>query len=83
MTAGTLTINAANAALPNFGSQNAWAAFDLFVTNNSSGNGVITWGTNITFNGTSPQPAAGAASLTKFRLESINNGASWLIVAVR
>lgn len=52
---------------------------ELYVTNNSIGNGQITWPENVTWFGT-PQPLAAAGSITRFVLVSLDGGNNWSIL---
>jgi hypothetical protein len=73
----TFTIPAQN--LGTVSSQVVFARLVLYITNNSSGNGVITWPGNVNWVGSSPQPNPIANGVTKFNLESLDGGNTWSI----
>lgn len=55
----------------------------LYLINNSSGNGTLTWassGGNISWSGPTPQPIPKAGVATKFNLESIDGGTTWSVL---
>lgn len=78
-TTNLIDIEIAATGLPN----TSWVRLILFLINNASGNGTLTWassGGNISWVGSSPQPIPEASVATKFNLESIDGGATWSIL---
>jgi hypothetical protein len=53
---------------------------ELYLTQGSSGNTTVTWGTNVSYAGSAPQPLATANSTTMFTLVSIDGGTTWSVV---
>jgi hypothetical protein len=57
-----------------------FCALEMYLINNSSGNGTLTWPSNVTWVGSSPQPIPKAGVATKLRLESIDGGQNWSVL---
>jgi hypothetical protein len=53
---------------------------ELYVVQNSSGTGVVIWGSGISYGGPSPQVSNVANSVTLFNIVSLDGGATWSIV---
>jgi hypothetical protein len=64
-------------SLPTINGQTLSATLALYITNNGSGNGSITWPSNVNWVGTQPQPNPIANGITKFTLESLDGGNTW------
>jgi hypothetical protein len=53
---------------------------ELYVTQTASGNGSVSWGTGISWNGATPQVGSTANGVYLFNIVSIDGGTTWSIV---